>query len=122
MDPLGGREQTRTEMLRGVALLIAVVGMLAVGTFGLDAFTVETAVEVAAAVGTASQSVSPAPLVAAGLLVGGVLLAVRTEFGPFGSIGSNPVGELAACRICEHRIDVGRAECPYCRTSDPVEE
>ncbi|WP_135825422.1 hypothetical protein [Halorussus ruber] len=122
MDPMGGREGTRTQLLRSIALLVAVVGMLTVGTLGPGAFTLESAVAAAAAVSTASQSASPAPLVAAGLFVGGVLLAVHAEFGLFGPVNPNSSGRWASCRICDHRIDAGRSECPYCRTSDPVEE
>lgn len=122
MDPLGGRDGMRLQVVRGVGLLMAVVGMLTVGTVGLDAFTLETASAVVAEIVTASHSVSPAPVVAAGLFVVGVLLAIHAEFGFFGPIDSNRPGNRANCRICDHRIGAGRSECPYCRTSDPVEE
>lgn len=121
MDPRGGRDGIRTQVVRGVALLLAVVGMLTVGILGRDAFTLETVFAAVTALGSASQSASPAPLLAAGLLVGGLLLAVQAEFGPFGRIDSTFENQ-ESCRICDHTIDDSHAECPYCRTPNPVEE
>jgi len=121
MDSRGGRDGMRTQVVRGVALLLAIVGMLTVGILGPDAFTLETVVAAVTALGSASQSASPAPLLAAGLLVGGLLLAVQAEFGPFGRIDS-ALESRSSCRVCDHRIDESSAECPYCRTPNPVEE
>jgi hypothetical protein len=121
MDPSGGRDGLGTQVIRGVGLLLAVIGMLTVGILGPDAFTVETVVGAIAALGSAGQSASPAPLLAAGLLAGGLSLAIQAEFGPFGRIDST-LRNRSSCRICDHIIDASRAECPYCRTPDPVEE
>jgi hypothetical protein len=121
MDSRGGKDRLRIQLIRGVGLLLTVVGMLTVGILGPDAFTLETVVTAITALGSASQSASPAPLLAAGLLVGGLLLAVQAEFGPFGRIDST-LENRASCRICDHQIDDSCTECPYCRTSDPVEE
>ncbi|PSP55739.1 hypothetical protein BRC82_03915 [Halobacteriales archaeon QS_1_67_19] len=95
--------------------------MLTVGILGPEAFTPGAVASAVAAFVTASQSASLAPLLAVGLLVTGVLLAAGAEFGPFGRIDSTRRRATATCRICEHRIDPGRGECPYCRTDDPVE-
>ena len=108
-------------MIRGVGLFLAVVGMLTVGILGPDAFAIETVVAAVAALGSASQSASPAPLLAAGLLAGGPFLAIQAEFGPFGRIDST-LRNRDSCRVCDHIIDASRAECPYCRTPDPVDE
>lgn len=121
MDSRGGKDGLRIQLIRGVGLLLTVVGMLTVGILGPDAFTLETVVAAITALGSASQSASPAPLLAAGLLVGGLLLAVQAEFGPFGRIDS-VIENRASCRICDHQIDDSCGECPYCRTPNPVEE
>jgi len=121
MDPRGERDGLRTQVIRSVGLFLAVVGMLTVGILGPDAFAIETVVAAVAALGSASQSASPAPLLAAGLLVGGLFLTIQAEFGPFGRIDST-LRNRDSCRVCDHIIDASRAECPYCRTPDPVDE
>lgn len=118
----GGKERLRMQVIRGIALLLIIVGMLTVGILGPEAFSVETIVAAVIALESASQSVSPAPLIAAGLLVGGFLLAVYTEFGPFGGIDSNQGRKTATCRICKHRINESQTKCPYCNTENPVGE
>lgn len=121
MNSPGGREGMARQVARGVALLGIIVGMLTVGTLGPEAFTLEAAAAAIETVVSASQSASPAPVVAAGLFVVGVLLAVRVEYGPFGAIEAAQRRRTATCRICEHHIGESRTECPYCNTADPVD-
>lgn len=122
MDSSGGRDGLGTPVLRGVALLVIVIGMLTVGTLGPEAFSPGTVASAIGAVVVASRSASLAPLLAFGLLVGGLVLAVWAEFGPFGSIDSTGTPVTVTCRICDHSISTDRDECPYCHTADPAEE
>ncbi|WP_135851777.1 hypothetical protein [Halorussus salinus] len=120
MNSPGDRRGMARQVARGVGLLAVVVGMLTVGTLGPEAFTLEAVAAAAEKLVDASRSASPAPFVAAGLFVVGVLVAVRVEYGPFGTIEAAQ-RRSATCRICEHRIGGSRTKCPYCNTADPVE-
>ncbi len=120
MNAPGEREGMARQVARGVGLLAVVVGMLTVGTLGPEALTLDNVAAAVEAAVNASRSASPAPLVAGGLFVVGVLVAVRVEYGPFGAIDAAQ-RRSATCRICDHRIGVSRTECPYCNTADPVD-